>query len=293
MTTHTASNHAGEAASAVESTDRQPSPILGIDAVTRERDFEALLDTVQMPAWADDYNRIHRRRFARTLLQLPELRGKTVLEVGTYGLMCTLLRKHFSPARVDVSFHSPTGPDKIEQRVFDWAGSDPFTSYNIELQNEAFPCSSAFYDVILCTEVIEHMPTDPMHLLVELNRIAKPGACMVLTTPNIASMSAVARILSGANPIGYCKFKRSRSSDRHNIEFTPDQIHTLLESAGWAPSRLWTENVWDMNPYTELHEQLRAAGGYEGDQALRGDNIFCVANKVSETRDRWPAALYD
>lgn len=253
-----------------------------------------MISGVEMPEWSRDYNEIHKKRFAHMLSMLPDLTGKDVLEVGSYGLICSILRNKFSPKSVDITFHSPQGPDLIEQRVFDWAGDVPFKSYNIDLQRNNIPCDDGYYDYILCAEVIEHMPTDPMHLLCALARVCKPGGTLMLTTPNISSASAVARILQNKNPIGYCKFKKDGSSDRHNIEYTPGQVRGMVEAAGFEVVTLTTVNVWDMRDYQRMEEELSAMHSLEYDRSLRGDNIFCIAvRKAAAEQVRYPAEIYD
>lgn len=49
--------------------------------------------------------------------------------------------------------------------------------------NERLPFDDRSFDLIWCSEVIEHLK-DPAFALSELRRVAKPGALLVLTTPN-------------------------------------------------------------------------------------------------------------
>jgi len=46
----------------------------------------------------------------------------------------------------------------------------------------AIPASNASFDVVLCTEVLEHIP-EPTHALDEFARLLKPGGLMILTAP--------------------------------------------------------------------------------------------------------------
>jgi SAM-dependent methyltransferase len=49
--------------------------------------------------------------------------------------------------------------------------------------NDSFPFSDATFDVVWCTEVIEHVK-DPSFTLAEIRRILKPGGSLFMTTPN-------------------------------------------------------------------------------------------------------------
>jgi len=46
----------------------------------------------------------------------------------------------------------------------------------------AIPASDASFDVVLCTEVLEHIP-EPTHALDEFARLLKPGGLLILTAP--------------------------------------------------------------------------------------------------------------
>jgi len=49
--------------------------------------------------------------------------------------------------------------------------------------NERLPFDDRSFDLVWCSEVIEHLK-DPAFAMSELRRVAKPGALLVLTTPN-------------------------------------------------------------------------------------------------------------
>lgn len=49
--------------------------------------------------------------------------------------------------------------------------------------NQPLPFDSESFDLIWCSEVIEHLQ-DPAFVMSELRRVTKPGGTLVLTTPN-------------------------------------------------------------------------------------------------------------
>ena len=69
-----------------------------------------------------------------------------------------------------------------------------------DAEKDRFPYPDEYFATVLCCELIEHLPADPMHLMSEVNRILKPGGHLVLTTPNIVSARAIAAILQGYHP---------------------------------------------------------------------------------------------
>jgi len=117
----------------------------------------------------------------------------------------------------------------------------------------------------------------------------------VLTTPNIASLRAIAAILQGYHPglfHSYIKPAESGHIDpRHNREYTPREIHQLLENSGFKVTLLETGGFRDA-PHPEYGWVLHLLNRYELDTDLRGDGIFGVGRKTGPVRVRYPGWLY-
>lgn len=61
---------------------------------------------------------------------------------------------------------------------------------------DRLPLPDEHADYVLCQEGIEHMP-DQLHLFAELNRVAKSGATLLMTTPNYGMLRARLSYLLG------------------------------------------------------------------------------------------------
>src|SRR3954465_11188806 len=62
--------------------------------------------------------------------------------------------------------------------------ADPVTPDCLKVDaNQRLPFDDAAFDLIWCSEVIEHL-ADPAFALSELRRVTKPGGLLLLTTPN-------------------------------------------------------------------------------------------------------------
>lgn len=83
------------------------------------------------------------------------------------------------------------------------------------------PLPDAYADLVICTEVLEHVP-DPDALMREIVRIAKPGALCVLTVPDARGENLIKEV---AHP-DYFK------EPNHIRIFTSQDFEALIESHG-------------------------------------------------------------
>src|SRR6266480_6531621 len=92
------------------------------------------------------------------------------------------------------------------------------------------PLSDARYDLVLCSEVIEHFP-NPQHVLAEVFRITKPGGYVVISTPVRYDVGTFLRAVTG---------RRNRASRRlkvpdqhgHYWYFAPHDLATQFAALG-------------------------------------------------------------
>ena len=57
-----------------------------------------------------------------------------------------------------------------------------------QLGKEPCPVPDGSFDIVILSEVLEHLRISPMTALREIHRILKPGGYLILTTPNIARL---------------------------------------------------------------------------------------------------------
>lgn len=244
-----------------------------------------------IPDWAKEYLRIHATRFQKTLEAIPEAEHAQAraIEFGTYGM--------FPVAMLDVARYSAAdgttwehSPFKTYQRTFDFdTRKRSLRMFDLDLEQEALPVDAGYYDFVLCAEVIEHMATDPMAVFWEMNRVLAAGGVALVTTPNVACTSNIARILEGQVPNSYYYYRSSRSHDRHNLEYSPTLLADTLKAAGFRVNKLWTELCWN-EPQPEITKKI-AQLGYSTDN--REDNMFALIEKVGPPVERFPKFLYD
>lgn len=101
--------------------------------------------------------------------------------------------------------------------------------FNVE--EDEFPYPDDSFDVVLFCEMIEHMLMDPLATLRQIHRVLRPDGALILTTPNVARIDNVLRLLHGANL--YDPYSGFGPYGRHNREYTRHELHLLLEFAGF------------------------------------------------------------
>lgn len=283
-------------ASVTQVGSRRPLPLP--DGLSREAVFELLssLSIDRAPAEelrgyvVEDFE-----RFLHTWSLVRDLSG-SCLEIGANPYFTTVLLKEFTgleltltnsfdPERTGedhqvVSYRPPGLTETRQERL-------TFHHVNVERHGLPFPDDS--FDVVLFCEVIEHLLADPVAALLEIRRVLRPGGRLVLTTPNVARLENVARLVAGANL--YDPYSGYGPYGRHNREFTRHELFRLLPFAGFDPGDNFTADVHphaaasftDLDALAPLlvhrHEDL-------------GQYLFFSATRAAEPLPGRPTFLY-
>jgi glycosyltransferase involved in cell wall biosynthesis/SAM-dependent methyltransferase len=243
------------------------------------------------------YAETHLTRFEKTLAITPPGGPEDrVLEIGSYLQITPLLKTRLGYGEVRGCYYGPAG--KVDHRSVVSASGERFEC-DLELfdaEKDRFPYADAYFATVLCCEVLEHLTEDPMHMMAEINRVLQPGGHVVLTTPNIASLRAIAAVLEGYHPALFPAYVRpaaggEKAAARHNREYTPKEIHLLLLDAGFEVVRLET-GPFREQPRPELFWVRWLLERFRLSTDLREDGIYAVGRKTGPVRHRFPAWLY-
>ena len=101
------------------------------------------------------------------------------------------------------------------------------------LEEVPYPLPDDSFDVVLLTEVYEHLRDYPVRVLQESRRILRPGGRLYLTTPNAAYVVTRLRALVGrsvGSPLP--DWIGGLPHARHAREYTFGEMATLIEYAG-------------------------------------------------------------
>ena len=256
------------------------------------------------PAYVNDYLKVHMTRFTETvaLLQTIMQPGMRVVDLGSYGSLVPALKDILGT--VNITLTEPWNEKKPASEDSFLKNSRNGQAYSFRVDRfdieGGFPYSDASFDLVIFTEVLEHLSRDPSHTLSEINRITKLGGYLVLSTPNCASMRSVLRILRGGNPNIYPVYQRQPSTDRHNHEYVPWEVKELLKLSGYTISEFKTTDVYEDPQFGWLRKvQVKAMLELGRLFTLnlikahdRGDTIFAIGKKTAGIRERYPNFLY-
>jgi len=179
------------------------------------------------------YNRMRRDKWMmKHANNIPN--GSKVLDVGAGGCPYKRLFSHceyFSHDFVQLS------PSQIQDQK--GYGKMDFVS---DILNIPVPDKS--YDVILCTEVIEHVP-NPISVIKEFSRILKPGGTLLITAPLQSGLHQEPyHFYGGFTKYWYLKFLAENNFSDINIE-TNGSLHTTYFALGLTIIKSFLEVIVD------------------------------------------------
>lgn len=251
-------------------------------------------------AWTPDpeareYVETHRTRLEMTLAITPAGGPEDrVLEMGAYLQITPALHTRLGYGEVRGCYLGPAGRTERHSVVSEDGERFECEVDLFDAERDPFPYPDNYFATVLCCEVLEHLAYDPMHMLAEINRVLREGGHLVLSTPNIVSLRALAAILQGYHPglfSQYLRPDRGASEARHHREYAPREVRQLLEDAGFEVVRLET-GPYRERPRPELLWVRHLLERYRLPTDLRDEAIYAVARKSGPVRRRYPEWLY-
>ena len=278
---------------------RPPLPLP--QGVTEEELFQWLLSirvSGSSKAEMESYCRTDFRRFVYTWGLMDRIKkGGNVLELGANPYFTTFLIKQFSRVELTLANYfgpqHPTGAQNQTVAATDFVSRQPtevgckYFHFNIE--QDRFPFDDKTFECVLFCEIIEHLLNDPCKVLREIKRILKPKGFLILTTPNVARLENVARLIAGANI--YDPYSGYGPYGRHNREYNRHEIVEILKYEGFEPEVHFTADVHANNSagYSDLNQFSDLVKFRENDL---GQYLFVRAKNTGALATKRPSWLY-
>ena len=230
------------------------------------------------------------RRFLYTLQLVPNTAGQ-LLEIGANPYFMTLLLRRFR--RYELHMTNYFGVDiegTTTQTVVSPTDRMVIDFTNINIERDPLPFDTETFDVVLLCEVLEHFTNDPVKALLHIRRVLKTNGYLVLTTPNVARLANVTRLITGSNL--YDPYSGYGPYGRHNREYTQEEIVRLLKYLGFTIDEIFTSDVNpnDAHLYGDPEQVLHLV---DHRKHSLGEYIFVRAIKnKSNPSNKKPAWLY-
>lgn len=112
---------------------------------------------------------------SRTLRSMPA--GKRILDAGAGELRLKPHCQHLDYVSQDFCQYEGKGDGSALQ-----TGAWDTSRIDIVSSIDAIPVPDASFDIVLCSEVLEHIP-DPLAALREFSRVLRPGGVLIMTAP--------------------------------------------------------------------------------------------------------------
>lgn len=252
----------------------------------------------QMPtpdASARAYLDKHVPRLARTLALAPPPQSTgRVLELGCYMQITPLLQRVCGYREVRGAYYGKAG--KVDKKSIAFPDGE-FTCYvdHFDVERDPFPYPDGHFDLVVAGEIVEHLIYDPMWMFLEARRVLADGGFLLITTPNVGSITSVAKTLDGHdNPQIFFLYKRPVEGEEpeigHMREYTAYEVGEAAKAAGFEVTKLFTTFIDEFSSHLPLLKFLEDSGY---DPENRGEQTWCLARKRADLPvDRYPFFLY-
>lgn len=232
-------------------------------------------------------------RYSKSLEWVEPNPGGSLLDLGACGDLVPVYKGHLGFTRV--ACLDTAGESGRRQLVHSDGSVYEFDAHEINLEKQPYPFTDGSFDQVVAMEVLEHLAVDPMFMLAEANRVLKPGGRLLLTTPNIVSITSLYLLLWGQHPAVGRQGYGPGTMDRHHREYTPQELREILPAAGFDLRRMDTFDTTPPNrSVRRAGRLLKLLSWFKSDIDLtdRGRVIRCACIKVDEVGERFPEAIY-
>ncbi|MCP8312054.1 MAG: methyltransferase domain-containing protein [Candidatus Methylarchaceae archaeon HK02M1] len=185
------------------------------------------------------YMLLHYERFRRIFEEIPI--GKAdlhILDVGTTPFTFFLKKIHpyYDVATVDFS-------ELLKNRCLQY-GVD---FIKCDLNNEVLPFPKQSFDIVIFSEVLEHLIIHPRSVFIQLRQILKDNGMIVFTTPNLAALHKRILLFLGRHPMEPVTryWEPSIHGYGHFREYLMSECLDMFKLSGYHVKTSLYESYWD------------------------------------------------
>ena len=235
-------------------------------------------------------------RILATLEMIPDaMRAKDMLELGASPYFLSLCLKRLCTGTLrHGNYFGPDAKHGADRLVNARSGEQVVVAYEaFNIETDPFPYADESFDVVIFSELIEHLGVNPVRALAEIHRVLRPGGVVVVTTPNALSLERLATFLRGGSQMVDRYSPLFGYGARHNREYNPHELRALLEGTGFAIEAMVTRDLAAV-PQAERWQRALWRRFLALYSAMPHDeHIFCRARRGARFRWHFPTDLFD
>ena len=204
------------------------------------KDIESHLDQIDDNNFDMNYLRFHIDRYIYILefiqkkLSFNEI-GQDILDVGP-SYQTELIRKYFPNLTIDTLGYN--------HRVNLLKGDEAHFHKDLnQTQEDPTPITQKKYDIVICSEVLEHIYTNPLHIIKYMSNMLKPKGILFIQTPNAVAIHKRFKMLLGKNPFQLLEDSRMG----HFREYTGKEITDFYNKSGLNVTAISYKNYFGFN----------------------------------------------
>lgn len=173
----------------------------------------------------------HQFRYAKTLqlIKIKSIIGKKILDLGT-------LPGHLPIALKLLGAYEVLGLDYNPNR---FGSRSQIENQGIKIlecniETDRLPFENHSVDLVIFTEVIEHLQASPKYALSEIKRVLKLEGILIVTTPNIENLANRIRKLLNKSIYPTPEQTGHLKRQQHHHEYKMNELARLIQEAGFT-----------------------------------------------------------
>lgn len=175
---------------------------------------------------SNNYFSFHKDRFNFLIKKLQENYhdGKSFLELGSFRgyMMIAASLIGYKVSGVDL--------EKYVDEIRELSEKYNFTNLPLDLEKNILPFQDNSFDVIVFSEVLEHLNFHPGRVFSEIARVLKKNGHVIVTTPNLSRLNNIVKLIFN-NSIN-AELDQPFHEGTHYREYTSQEIVYLMKEAG-------------------------------------------------------------